>query len=143
MTTLRQWEQMHANDPRIDTPACRELRNARRNFSTNYGRATANRVLSEVNAEHIANVRRSRAVLEGLIAIRERAETDPDYTAKQAALDYEVLSSERRHLQAKLNSTALKLERARDIADDPEGYAEAAWEKYPALVDRVPGLPPF
>jgi hypothetical protein len=136
-----QWDLMNANDVRSTLPKVVEQRAARRNFAVAYGKAHAQRMLADASAGHTANVRRTRAVLVGIATVREKLATDPSYSAKRAASDMETLRTEYERLRADLPRLAIKLEDARAVDADPESWAEHTFERFPALADRLPGLP--
>ncbi len=89
-----QWLRMHENDPRTLMPKVQEQVTVRREFSEQYGKRHAATFLAQANDAKAANVRRMRAVAVGLATIKDKLETDPLYSPKQAATDAATLRAE-------------------------------------------------
>jgi hypothetical protein len=141
MPNLIRWRKQHENDVRRLLPAVMAQEAARATFSEEYGKRHARRMLAEASDAHTANVRRTRAVLVGIATVRERLASDPAYTAQRAASDMATLRGEYDRLKADLPRLAIKLEDARAADADPITFAENQFERFPALADRLPGLP--
>jgi hypothetical protein len=143
MTTLMAWLKAHENDPHAQMPRVLEIVNARRSFSQEYGQRNAERLLTEANEARETNEARLRNVGVALEAIQQKIQTDPTYSARDAARDTETLRGEFTRLKAALPELATKVENARAIASDPVAWAENTLARFPMLADRLPGLPTF
>jgi hypothetical protein len=138
---LDAWLKAYEDSPYAQTPKVLAQVAERRSYSAAHGQRAGELKLAEANAARERNESRLRAVGVCLEEIQQRIQTDPTYTARDAASDAEKLRNEYVRLRDALPTLALQVEQARAILADPCTFAENQFAKFPMLADRLPSLP--